>query len=75
MADEVRNKNHTGPNDEPKTNDDDGLDNRKVRPENRIRLFEQLPCKICGDRSSGFHYGVMTCEGCKVIHKLEIVES
>jgi hypothetical protein len=23
-------------------------------------------CKICNDVSSGFHYGVFTCEGCKV---------
>ena len=23
-------------------------------------------CKICDDVSSGFHYGVFTCEGCKV---------
>ena len=24
-------------------------------------------CMICKDEASGFHYGVATCEGCKVI--------
>ena len=23
-------------------------------------------CKVCGDRASGYHYGVTSCEGCKV---------
>ena len=23
-------------------------------------------CKICDEKSSGIHYGISTCEGCKV---------
>jgi hypothetical protein len=24
------------------------------------------PCRVCGGKASGFHYGVNTCEACKV---------
>lgn len=33
---------------------------------NDIVPFKEIPCTVCGDASSGLHFGAITCEGCKV---------
>lgn len=30
------------------------------------KVKDDVKCEICGDMSSGFHYGAFTCEACKL---------
>ncbi|XP_022091308.1 uncharacterized protein LOC110979630 [Acanthaster planci] len=38
---------------------------RKVKQPSKDPPPDNTPCKVCGDTSSGIHFGVFTCEGCK----------
>ena len=36
--------------------------------------FDFGRCKVCKDKATGIHYGIPSCEGCKVIMKNEMFQ-
>ena len=36
-----------------------------VRRKRRRTMWEGESCVVCGDGASGYHYNVLSCEGCK----------
>ena len=42
------------------------LNESQRSPDSRTPTPLLPPCRVCGEKASGFHYGVNTCEACKV---------
>lgn len=64
----------------PYTNENDGLDEVEektgllhtslpAQPGISRQQLINSPCPICGDKISGFHYGIFSCESCKGFFK------
>lgn len=45
---------------------------QELKTESETRPEEGESCPVCGDRVSGYHYGLLTCESCKGFFKRSV---
>ena len=46
---------------------DEGSKNDQTRIGRKRQRASLPPCAVCAEKASGLHYGVNSCEACKVI--------
>ena len=44
----------------------------KVKPSKPSVDLRYVPCKVCGASSTGYHFGVLSCEGCKGFYRRSV---